>query len=127
MPIQFKRDVHRNDRTQKKCVSVEPRTFTIERLFQRHRLIDALIKEDIISGLKPKQKEFLLSITQIIPIIEMTAKDYSFEPVGAVDPSAPIVEAVPSNGPESYNNEEAEHPSDTAIMVGCGLLGWVVA
>ena len=57
----------------------------------------------------------------------MTAKDYSFEPVGAVDPSAPIVEAVPSNGPESCNNEEAEHPSDTAIMVGCGLLGWVVA
>eukprot|EP01083_Nonionella_stella_P113414 334344_1 len=57
----------------------------------------------------------------------MTAKDYSFEHVGAVDPTAPIVEAVPSNGPESYCNEEAEHPSETAIIVGCGLLGWVVA
>ena len=54
----------------------------------------------------------------------MTAKDnYSFEPL---DPSAPVVEAVPSNAPESYY-EESELPSDNAILIGCGLLGWVVA
>ena len=57
----------------------------------------------------------------------MTAKDnYSFEPVGTVDPSAPIVEAVPSTL-GSNNAEESERPSDTAIMVGCGVLGWMVA
>mmetsp|Transcript_10576 Transcript_10576/g.18575 ORF Transcript_10576/g.18575 Transcript_10576/m.18575 type:complete len:134 (-) Transcript_10576:128-529(-) len=58
----------------------------------------------------------------------MAAKDnYSFEPVGAVDPSTPVVEAIPSTStPNSYYNED-ERPSDTAIMVGCGLLGWVVA
>jgi len=52
----------------------------------------------------------------------MTVKeDYSFEPVGSVDPSAPIVvEAIP-------NDDVEETPSDTAILVGCGLLGWVVA
>ena len=49
----------------------------------------------------------------------MTAKDnYSFEPVGTVDPSAPIVEAVPPTTLESNNAEESERPSDTAIMVG---------
>ncbi len=58
----------------------------------------------------------------------MTAKDnYSFEPVGAVDPSTPIVEAVPSTVPEEYFNDEEERPSDTAILVGCGLVGWVLA
>ncbi|KAL7536525.1 hypothetical protein ACHAXR_007215 [Thalassiosira sp. AJA248-18] len=61
-------------------------------------------------------------------ISKMTDKDFSFEPVGAVDPSAPVVEAIPSTpSQEGYYDEEAENPSDTAIMVGCGLLGWVVA
>ena len=54
----------------------------------------------------------------------MTDKDYSFEPVGTVEPNAPplveAVEAVPSE------EAEAETPSDTAIMIGCGLVGWVV-
>ena len=59
---------------------------------------------------------------------EMTAKDnYSFEPVGAVDPATPVVEAVPSAVPEEYYNDEEERPSDTAIMVGCGLIGWALA
>ena len=56
----------------------------------------------------------------------MTAKvvnDYGFEPVGTVDPSAPLVEAVLSTDIQ----EEPERPSDTAIMVGCGIVGWVVA
>jgi len=55
----------------------------------------------------------------------MTVKeDYSFEPVGSVDPSAPIVvEAIPND----YVEETDERPSDTSILVGCGLLGWVVA
>mmetsp|Transcript_38241 Transcript_38241/g.67120 ORF Transcript_38241/g.67120 Transcript_38241/m.67120 type:complete len:119 (+) Transcript_38241:110-466(+) len=58
----------------------------------------------------------------------MTIDDkYSFEPVGTVDPSAPVVEAVPSTtSPETYN-DEAERPSDTAIMVGCGLMGCIIA
>lgn len=57
----------------------------------------------------------------------MTAKDnYSFEPVGTVAPGVPVAEAMPSPIPETYYNEE-EKPSDTAILVGCGLLGWVVA
>ena len=44
----------------------------------------------------------------------------SFNPSGTVDPSAPIIaEAVPS--------AEAEQPSNTAIMVGCGLVGWAFA
>ncbi|KAL7536526.1 hypothetical protein ACHAXR_007216 [Thalassiosira sp. AJA248-18] len=61
-------------------------------------------------------------------IFKMTAEDYSFEPVGAVDPSAPVVEAIPSTpSQEGHYEEEAENPSDTAIMVGCGLLGWVIA
>ena len=61
----------------------------------------------------------------------IAAKDYSFAPVGAVDPdavdpNAPIVEAIPSTQQESYYNEEKETPSDTAIMVGCGMLGWLI-
>eukprot|EP00580_Thalassiosira_gravida_P000745 CAMPEP_0201601198 /NCGR_PEP_ID=MMETSP0492-20130828/2203_1 /ASSEMBLY_ACC=CAM_ASM_000837 /TAXON_ID=420259 /ORGANISM="Thalassiosira gravida, Strain GMp14c1" /LENGTH=126 /DNA_ID=CAMNT_0048064329 /DNA_START=93 /DNA_END=473 /DNA_ORIENTATION=+ len=58
----------------------------------------------------------------------MTAKDnYSFEPVGAVPPSAPVGEAIPSATPETYYNEDEGPPSDIAIMVGCGLLGCVIA
>lgn len=45
-------------------------------------------------------------------------KDFTFEPVRTTDP--PIVEAVPSAPPDS------ENPSDTAVLVGCGLAGWVV-
>ena len=57
----------------------------------------------------------------------MAAKDYSFEPVGAVEPNAPVVEAIPSDPPqESYYDEEQENPSETAIMVGCGTLGWMI-
>eukprot|EP01083_Nonionella_stella_P093338 261562_1 len=58
----------------------------------------------------------------------MTAKDYSFKSVGTVEPIVPIVEAIPEDqSTETYQDEEAENPSDTAIMVGCGILGWVVA
>mmetsp|Transcript_6750 Transcript_6750/g.14748 ORF Transcript_6750/g.14748 Transcript_6750/m.14748 type:complete len:127 (+) Transcript_6750:1226-1606(+) len=57
----------------------------------------------------------------------MTAKDnYSFEPFGTVDPTAPIVKAVPSATPETHYNEDEGPPSDTAIMVGCGLIGCVI-
>jgi hypothetical protein len=53
----------------------------------------------------------------------MTAdKDFTFEPV-PTDP--PIVEAVPSPPPD-YTVSANENPSDTAILVGCGLVGWVV-
>ena len=59
----------------------------------------------------------------------MTAKDYSFEPVGTAEPTAtaPVAEAIPSDVPESYYHEDDESPSDTAIMVGCGMVGWFVA
>ena len=57
----------------------------------------------------------------------MVAKDtYSFEPVGAVDPSVIVAEAVPPAVPESYY-DDTDHPSDTAVMVGCGLLGCLIA
>eukprot|EP01083_Nonionella_stella_P059883 156682_1 len=54
----------------------------------------------------------------------MTANDYSFEPA-----SAPLVEAVPTDPSHETHcdDDESDSPSDTAIMVGCGLLGWVVA
>lgn len=53
----------------------------------------------------------------------MTAKDsYSFEPVGAIDPDTHVVtEAVPLR--ESIAEET---PSATAIMVGTGLVGWMI-
>ena len=55
----------------------------------------------------------------------MTVKQEDYSPVGSVDPSAPIVvEAIPNDDVETYTDER---PSDTAILVGCGLLGWVVA
>jgi hypothetical protein len=61
----------------------------------------------------------------------MTMKDnYSFEPLGPVDTATPVAKAVPSSGasaPESYYTEEVEQPSTTAIVVGCGLVGWVLA
>ncbi|KAL9180420.1 hypothetical protein ACHAXT_008390 [Thalassiosira profunda] len=62
-----------------------------------------------------------------IQLNAMTAKDYSFEPVGTVDPASapPVVEAVPTT-PGTLHTEEEEDPSDTAIMVGCGLMGWLV-
>ena len=62
-----------------------------------------------------------------IQLNAMTAKDYSFEPVGTVDPASapPVVEAVPAT-PGNLHTEEEEDPSDTAIMVGCGLMGWFV-
>eukprot|EP01083_Nonionella_stella_P153374 492740_1 len=61
-------------------------------------------------------------------ILKMTTEDYSFQPVGTAEPSAPTVEAVPANqSSETYQDDEVESPSDTAILVGCGLLGWVVA
>jgi hypothetical protein len=55
--------------------------------------------------------------------IVMTAKDsYSFEPVGAIDPDTHVVtEAVPLR--ESIAEET---PSATAIMVGTGLVGWMI-
>ena len=57
----------------------------------------------------------------------MVAKDtYSFEPVGAVDPSVIVAEAVPPAVPESYY-DDTDRPSDTAVMVGCGLLGCLIA
>mmetsp|Transcript_2940 Transcript_2940/g.4831 ORF Transcript_2940/g.4831 Transcript_2940/m.4831 type:complete len:134 (-) Transcript_2940:2823-3224(-) len=56
----------------------------------------------------------------------MTAdKDFTFEPVPS-DP--PIVEAVPTPAPDftASGNKNDENPSDTAILVGCGLAGWMV-
>ena len=57
----------------------------------------------------------------------MTAdKDFTFEPIPS-DP--PIVEAVPTPPPDFNNasgNSEDEQPSDTAILAGCGLVGWVI-
>jgi hypothetical protein len=56
----------------------------------------------------------------------MTAdKDFTFEPVPS-DP--PIVEASPltPDFTASGNKSEDENPSDTGILVGCGLAGWVV-
>eukprot|EP00573_Skeletonema_grethae_P000906 CAMPEP_0201689576 /NCGR_PEP_ID=MMETSP0578-20130828/3134_1 /ASSEMBLY_ACC=CAM_ASM_000663 /TAXON_ID=267565 /ORGANISM="Skeletonema grethea, Strain CCMP 1804" /LENGTH=133 /DNA_ID=CAMNT_0048174261 /DNA_START=49 /DNA_END=450 /DNA_ORIENTATION=- len=55
----------------------------------------------------------------------MTAdKDFTFEPIPS-DP--PIVEAVPTPTPDyTASGHEEEHPSDTAILAGCGLIGWVV-
>ena len=53
----------------------------------------------------------------------MAVKDnYSFEPVGSVDTGTPVPSA-----PESYYNEDTDQPSTTAIVVGCGLVGWVLA
>ena len=52
-------------------------------------------------------------------------KDFSYEPVHTAEPNAPIAEAVPSN-PDA-EGKETENPSDLAVMVGCGLVGWVVA
>ena len=65
--------------------------------------------------------------TMNIQLNAMTTKDYSFEPVGTVDPASapPVVEAVPAT-PGNLHTEEEEDPSDTAIMVGCGLMGWFV-
>ena len=54
----------------------------------------------------------------------MTAdKDVTFKPVPS-DP--PIVEAVPTTVPDLNNENAIENPSDTAILVGCGLAGWIV-
>merc|ERR1712013_148354 len=47
--------------------------------------------------------------------------NYSFELVGTEAPNS-----EPPTTPDSYY-DEAEHPSDTAIMVGCGLLGCIAA
>ena len=55
--------------------------------------------------------------------------EYSFEPVGAVAPNipAPVAEVVPPTAiPESYYNEDSESPTDTAIMVGCGVVGCII-
>ena len=55
----------------------------------------------------------------------MTAQNndnYSFELVGAEAPHS----EPPTNPESDYYNEE-EEPSDTAIMVGCGLLGCIAA
>ena len=59
----------------------------------------------------------------------MSAKtDFSFEPVGTVDPGVPVAEAAPFTTPEDEAHyDESERPSDTAIMVGCGLLDCIVA
>ena len=56
----------------------------------------------------------------------MVAKsDYSFEPIGTVESSTPVAEAVPTAPTESQYAEE-ENPSDFAIMIGCGILGWMI-
>lgn len=54
----------------------------------------------------------------------MAAKDYSFEPVASAPPAA---EAVPATPAQETEADEAESPSDAAIMIGCGILGWMVA
>jgi hypothetical protein len=53
--------------------------------------------------------------------------NFSFELVGTRDPSAPVAaEAVLADAPESGTGEDTERPSDTAILVGTGLVGWMV-
>ena len=57
----------------------------------------------------------------------MSAKtDFFFKPVATVDPGVPVVEAAPFNILEAHY-DKAERHSDTAIMVGCGLVGCIVA
>ncbi|KAL3799888.1 hypothetical protein ACHAW5_004400 [Stephanodiscus triporus] len=60
----------------------------------------------------------------------MAVKDnYSFEPVGAVDPdtSMPVLaEAIPEQQGTAGEDDKEHHPSDAAIMVGMGLVGWVI-
>ena len=68
-----------------------------------------------------------IHLIKLLDLYQTTSnkEDYSFEPVGSVDPTAPIVvEAVPN---DDIVETKDENPSDTAILVGCGLLGWVVA
>ncbi len=52
----------------------------------------------------------------------MTAKgNCSFKSLKAADPSAPVVaEAVPAS------EGDKENPSNVAIVVGMGLIGWVI-
>ena len=49
-------------------------------------------------------------------------EDFTFEPV-PTDP--PIVEAEAVH-PASAPKTSTDPPSDTGILVGCGLVGWVV-
>ena len=61
-------------------------------------------------------------------------KNYSFDPDGVLDPRTPVlVEAIPeqqrgttTTGEEDTDKDEERHPSDVAIMVGMGLVGWVI-
>mmetsp|Transcript_6601 Transcript_6601/g.14309 ORF Transcript_6601/g.14309 Transcript_6601/m.14309 type:complete len:140 (+) Transcript_6601:223-642(+) len=54
--------------------------------------------------------------------------NFSFEPVETheASPMAPIAEAVPSSSLHVTVSEDNEEPSNTAVMIGCGLVGWVV-
>ena len=50
---------------------------------------------------------------------------FSFKPANTDEQSTPIVEAVPT--PEADFNAHAESASKTAVMVGCGVAGWIIA
>ncbi|KAL7464487.1 hypothetical protein ACHAXS_004821 [Conticribra weissflogii] len=54
-----------------------------------------------------------------------TDANFSFEPIDAQDmyPNAPTAQAVPPLFAPGGGVTEEEDPSDTAIMVGCGLVG----
>mmetsp|Transcript_8242 Transcript_8242/g.17573 ORF Transcript_8242/g.17573 Transcript_8242/m.17573 type:complete len:131 (+) Transcript_8242:323-715(+) len=54
-----------------------------------------------------------------------TDANFSFEPIDAQDmhPNTPTEQAVPSLFASGGFEPEEEDPSDTAIMVGCGLVG----
>jgi hypothetical protein len=52
---------------------------------------------------------------------------FSYELVGTKDPIAPVAaEVVLADDLESGTGEDTERPSDTAILVGAGLVGWMV-
>jgi hypothetical protein len=50
-------------------------------------------------------------------------EDFTFEPV-PTDP--PIVEAEAVHPATAPSKNSTDPPSDTGILVGCGLVGWVV-
>jgi hypothetical protein len=50
-------------------------------------------------------------------------EDFTFEPV-PTDP--PIVEAEAVHPATAPSKNSIDPPSDTGILVGCGLVGWVV-
>ena len=51
--------------------------------------------------------------------------NFSYEPVHTAEQSAPSVKAILSKAPDK-DEDEAESPSNSSIIFGCGLVGWVI-